>query len=421
MRYVLLALLAFSFVLSQSINAAWPHLGELSQFDANATHQLPDKLDPEKNALFALDLPGPGASTPLVVADRIILTCEIDGANGVVCYDTNGKELWRHSFGKTVEGKHRNATGANPSATTDGKHVAVYFKDASLACYTIDGQQLWQTNLTDEFGKGELWWDLGTSPVTSSRGVVMAVMQAGESYLATFDYQTGDVLWQTPRNYKCAIESDQSYTTPTVIDVDGVETIVTFGADHLTGHNARTGKLLWEYAGLNPNNEGMWRTIASAAVDEGVAVVPFGRGEFVSGVKLGGSGDITESGELWTVEGVGSDVPTPQIVNGCVYVLGDGKATRGTVTCLDLQSGKELWADKLPRARGGYYSSPLVVADRLYCIQDDGKALVCRINNGLELLSKAELDELVVATPVLLGDDILVRTRSKLYRFGVEN
>ena len=77
--------------------------------------------------------------------------------------------------------------------------------------------------------------------------------------------------------------------------IDGKDVIVTWGADHLTGHDAATGKLLvgmWRISIRVIN--GAWRTIASAVVSDGVAVVPYGRGEFLAGVRVGGSGDITK-------------------------------------------------------------------------------------------------------------------------------
>src|SRR5690606_22122795 len=141
-----------------------------------------------------------------------------------------------------------------------------YFKSGVVACCDLKGKKRWQTNLQDKFGKDTLWWDVGTSPVLSSAGVVIAVMQEGTSYMVTLDIESGDVVWHQPRQYKTATESDQSYTTPSVATIDGVETIVTWGADHLTGHDAKSGKQLWEIGGFNVDNEGMWRTIASATV-----------------------------------------------------------------------------------------------------------------------------------------------------------
>ena len=44
------------------------------------------------NVLWKIDLPGKGASTPVVWGDRIVLTCAIDGKNGVLCLDREGRQ-----------------------------------------------------------------------------------------------------------------------------------------------------------------------------------------------------------------------------------------------------------------------------------------------------------------------------------------
>ena len=393
--------------------AAWPHLGDLPNTSDQEADNLPLQLDP-KQCAWVVSLPGPGSSTPLIAKGRIFVTCEMDSQNGIVCLKPDGSESWRRSFGTAIAGKHRNASGANPSPVTNGSQIITYYKDTSVACYDFDGQPLWQINLADRYGAGKLWWDLGASPAITSTGVVFAVMHEGESYLVTLDIHTGAEIWRTLRNYTCAEESDQSYTTPTIVQCDQVETIVSFGANHLTAHHAQTGKLIWECGGFNPNDEGLWRTISSAVAGHGIAVTSYGRGEYVCGVRLTGHGDITSSNRIWTREGIGSDVPTPSIRGQRVTLLSD----RGEVHCLDLQTGTSHWQDQLPKSGKKYYSSPLVVGNRLYCFREDGAAFVCEIDNGLKVLSENNLDEQVIATPVLLGNDLLVRSRERLFRFA---
>lgn len=379
---------------------------------------LPVKFSQDENMIWQIDLGGEGSSTPVVWGDAIYVTVtagDEDAAKDVLAsYGIDGEERWRREIGKAREAKNRVATGSNPSPVTDGEHVIAYFKSGQLACTDTAGKILWNKNLQDEYGKDTLWWDLGTSPILTSHGVVVAVIQEGDSYLVCLDLDSGEELWRESRIYERPTESDQSYTTPAVVDVEGRETIVTWGADHLTGHDAATGELLWESGGFNPESQGAWRTIASATIVDGVAIVPYGRGEFLAAVRLGGSGDVTAENRLWTKQGVGADVPCPIVADDKIYVLSD----RGKVTCLDLHSGDELWSDELPRGRSNYFSSPLLVGDKLYCLREDGTLFVASVDGGLEVLAENELGEHSVATPVPLEDSLLVRTRGKLYRFG---
>ena len=125
---------------------------------------------PQKNVLWRVPLPGLGASTPVVAGDAVVVTCAVDGEDAAICLDRAGKERWRRSLGPERAGKHKKATGCNPSPVTDGTHVWVYYKSGTLACLNLaDGAVVWRTNLQEKFGADTLWWDLGTSPVPRSK------------------------------------------------------------------------------------------------------------------------------------------------------------------------------------------------------------------------------------------------------------
>ena len=109
----------------------------------------PTHWSKSENVVWKADLPGKGASTPVVWGNRIILTCAIDGKNGVLCLDLEGKPVWQQTIGYEKAGKHAKATGCNPSATTDGKHLYVYFKSGDLACLDFAGKIVWQHNLQE--------------------------------------------------------------------------------------------------------------------------------------------------------------------------------------------------------------------------------------------------------------------------------
>lgn len=414
MSNILRLSLALMISVAASASADWPQWrGPQGNMVAPAG-EYPTEFSSERNCLWQVEIGGEGASTPIVSADAIYLTTTIDDQDVVVSYDLNGTERWRKELGAARIGKHRNATGSNPSAVTDGEKVAVYFKSGLVACLTTSGEELWRVNLQEKYGKDTLWWDLGTSPVLSQAGVLIAVMQAGDSYLVTLDLETGEVVWKTQRKYDRPDESDQAYTTPSVVHIGGQEIIVTWGADHLTGHDSETGTLLWERDGFNPKNETMWRVIASVTVVDGVAVVPYGRGNFVVAEHLPKSDNTTDRQPLWHRSELGSDVPCPVISDGKVYLLGD----KGQLSCLNFQTGETIWQGTLPRGKEKYYSSPLLADGKLYCLRADGMLFVASAGDEFQLLAENDLEEMAVASPVPVDNSLLVRTRTKLFRFG---
>ena len=394
----------------------WPQWRGVNGRGAVAENKAPKQLDADKNLLWKTDLPGPGASTPMVWDGRIVVTCEIDGHDGVVCYDQAGREKWRHVFGPTITSRHRSASGCNPSPVTEGQLVYVYYKSGTLAALTLSGELRWQINVQKLYGKSTLLWDLGTSPVMTTKGLVIAVMQNDDSYVLCLDKKTGKKIWRGARKVISYEESYDAYTTPSIARVDGVETIVTWGGDHVVGHCAETGKQLWQAGGYNPEKAVHWRVIASAVVIDGIAVAPFGRGHYLVGVKLGGSGDVTESNTVWVKDGVGADVPTPAARDGRVYVLGD----RGHVTCLEATSGDVHWAERLPSGASKFYASPLLAGDRLYCIASKGLVYCGRVTDkGLTNVVETRIQDSILASPIVVDDQILIRGRKALYCFGV--
>ncbi len=364
-----------------------------------------------KQIEWKVKLPGIGVSTPAVWDNQIFVTCPIAGHNALMAFDWQGKLTWKAVFGPEIAGKHRNASGCNPSPVTDGKHVFVYYKNGELAGLDLQGKILWKTNLQERFAKDTLYWDLGTSPALTEKSVIMAVMHTGQSYLAAFDKDTGDLQWKIARDYSTPPEGDQSYSTPNIIERNGQQIILVWGAEHLTAHAADDGRMLWTCGGFNPEENRNWVTVASAVVDGNIAIVPYGRGSRLTGIKLDGQGDVTDTHRLWTRNDTGSFVPTPVIHNGRVYLVRDA----GEVECLDPTTGKTLWSDKFPKNRNKFYSSPVIAGGKLYAPREDGVIFVADISDKFKLLSENDMGERVIASPVPVAGKLLIRGEENLY------
>jgi len=140
--------------------------------------------------------------------------------------------------------------------------------------------------------------------------------------------------------------------------------------------------------------------------------VPYGREKYTAGIKIGGSGDITKSARLWEVSGIGSDVATPVISDGRVYIVN----FKGEIWCLDIRTGKEIWQDELPKGKGAFYSSPIIAGNKLYLCREKGTVYVCEITSkGLKVLNQGQFDDFFVAAPVLVRNRILLRGEKNLY------
>jgi outer membrane protein assembly factor BamB len=368
---------------------------------------------------WRVELPGKGSSTPIVQSERIYLTAPVEGRDAVLCYDAEGKQVFQTVYGPEDAGKHRRGSGSNASPVTDGHGLFVYFKSGTLAALDLSGEKRWDLNLVEKYGRESLYWDHGTSPVLTEKHVVMARIDERDSWLAAFDKASGELAWKVERNYETPKENDHGYTTPLVIEHDGQEAILTWGAEHITIHAAADGRLLWSCGNFNPQRSAMWPTIASPVIVDEMVVVAFGRADRRSprlfGVRLTGSGDVTRTNHVWDRDDVGAFVPTPLVHDGKVIVLGD----RGDIHCLDPETGETIWQDRFPQARANFYASPLLIGDHLYTVREDGTAFVSRIvGRTHELLAENEMGQAIIGSPVPFGDGILFRGDSDLFFVG---
>jgi len=375
----------------------------------------PVKFGAEKY-LWRAELPGKGCSTPIVLNETIYLTSPADGKDAVLCYDLAGKEKWRTAFDQEKPGKHRNGSGSNASPVTDGNAVFAYFKSGTLAAVELGGKERWKTNLVERFGPDTLYWDHGTSPVLTAKHVVMARMHQGESWLAAFDKVTGEMAWKVPRNYSTPRECDHGYSTPVVMEHQGKESILVWGAEHLTIHDAADGKVTWSCGDFNPEAKAMWPSIATPVIVGDMVIIAYGRNDRglprLFGVRLTGSGDVTKTNHVWKRDDLGTFVPTPVVYKGRVIFVRD----RGEVACIDPKTGKTIWGGEFPRQKANYYASPLVAGDKLYAPREDGTVMVANIaGDKLELLAENEMGETIIGSPVPVENRLLIRGVKNLF------
>jgi outer membrane protein assembly factor BamB len=391
--------------------ANWPRWRGPHDDGGNEHGSYPIKWDSTTNLLWKAALPGKGCSTPIVWDNQILLTAPVNAQDAVLAFDWSGKLLWQAVVGAEVKGKHLNGSGSNPSPTTDGQNLFIYFKSGNFAALSLDGKLRWKANLVERFGKDTLYWDYGTSPVLTDKFVVVTMMHHGESWLAAFDKLTGDLRWKVARNYKTPTEGDHSYATPLAFQHRGQEALLVWGAEHLTAHDAANGTILWSCGDFNPEGKGNWVAVASHLIVGDMAIVPYGRGSRLHGIKLGGSGDVTATHRAWKRDDTGTFVPTPAAYKGKVYLVRD----RGEVECIDPATGKTIWKGELPKNSASYYSSPALADGKLYAAREDGVVFVARVEGKFEVLGENIMGERIIASPVPVANRLLLRGEKHLF------
>jgi outer membrane protein assembly factor BamB len=397
---------------------SWPSWRGADSSGAATSGKYAAKFSADEGLAWKLELPDKGCSTPIVWGDKIIVTTPDQGKDTVLCLDWKGKTQWSTSLGAETRGKHVRGSGSNPSPVTDGERLYVHFKSGRIAALDMAGKVLWQDNVIKRYGDMKLYWDHGTSPVLTSKYVVQAVMNQRSSYLVAFDKLTGEVAWHVDRHYNLRNEGDESYASPIPLTLNGKEIVLVWGGEHLDAHDAKDGAKLFSCGGFNYLNKRNWPHVSTPVIVGDVAIVPFGRQkkETLTGVKLGGSGDITESNVLWKRKDRGAFVTTPVAYKGKVYsVSGVQSRQAGMVTCLDPATGTTHWEGKLQEDRVEFFSSPVIADDKLYHARIDGKVFVAQVEPEFKVLSVNDMGEPIVAAPVPVGNHILIRGFDTLF------
>lgn len=394
----------------------WPRWRGPQDNGSTEAGTYPIKWDADK-VLWKASLPGKGCSTPAIWNQRIYLTAPVNGQDGALAFDWNGKLLWQTTFGKENSGKHRNGSGSNPSPATDGKSIFVYFKSGTLAALDPNGKVRWQTNLVQSFGPDTLYWDHGISPVLGEKYVIIVRMHHGESWLAAFDKSTGELRWKVSRNYETPVEGDHGYSTPLLLHRNGKEELLVWGGQHVTLHDISGGKELWSFGeAFNPESKPNWPTVASVVLAGDIAVVPFGRADRgqprLHGIKIGDeSGSSAKKARIWERNDTGTFVPTPALYKGRVYIVRD----RGEVECIDPATGTSIWSNAFPKASSNFYSSPVVACGKLYAAREDGVVFVANVEGNYELLAENNMGERIIASPVPIASRLFIRGEQHLF------
>jgi outer membrane protein assembly factor BamB len=399
----------------------WPQWRGPSLNGLSAEKNLPVRWSKTENITWKLPLPAWSGSTPIIWGDRIFLSVaddlrhregenlflwSIDRAKGTV--------LWKRSLGG---GNHqeRKQNMSSPSPVTDGKRVWVMTGTGILKAFDFDGKELWNRDIQKDYGRFGLNWGYGSSPLLVGDALYVQVLHGmrtdDPSYVLRIDAASGRTLWRVERPTHARFESPDAYTTPALLKYGSASEIVVTGGDVVTGHDPATGKELWRANGLNPDNDGSYRIVASPLVHGDLIVAPT-RERPLLVFKAGGRGDISRSHLLWSFN-YGPDVPTPVTDGTYLYVVND----RGIMWCLDLKTGKEVYGRQ--RLRSATYSGSPVLADgKIYVTNEDGVTVVVKAGPTFQVLAENDFDDYTLSSPAVSEGQIFIRTATHLYCIG---
>lgn len=364
----------------------------------------------DKDYHWKITLPGTGHSSPAVWGDRVFLTCgkEETGTRIVCCVSAgDGKLLWQREYPSKTYRFHKDNSYASASPAVDAERVYARWtvpEKITLRALTHDGAEVWDRDLGPFAGPH----GSGASPVVWGDTVILGNDQLGESFLIAVDAATGKTRWKTPRP-----SGRVSYCTPCVYRGKGEkpQLIFTSTAAGMTGVDPETGTINWKIRWDYPSSE---RFVASPVVAGGLVFAVTGKGgRGLHGAAVRpGSPDGTRPPKL--AYALGKPMfytATPVAAGGLLFCCTD----RTEMFCLDAATGERLW--RRPE-REGFYSSPLLIGDRIYWITKKGTVIVTAASKELKVLGQTPLGEMTYNTPAVADGVMYLRTNTALMSLG---
>ncbi|HVK57631.1 MAG TPA: PQQ-binding-like beta-propeller repeat protein [Candidatus Kapabacteria bacterium] len=427
----LLSLAAAASTIFNTMAADWPQWRGPSFNGFTEEKALPTEFSKE-SAVWALDMPGPSASTPVVIGDKVFVSTA-DSQNKslrAMCIDRKtGKVIWDHKTGDGINRDDR-SNYSSPSPAADKDRVIFFYGNGTLVAFDHSGKELWQRSITKDYGDFAFQWTFSSSPMLAYGKLYLQVLQrdtpvhgkgkqGAESFLLAMDPATGKELFRHVRPSEAAAESLEAFSTPIPHKNGNRDEIVILGGDCITGHDPATGKEFWRWGSWNPNRIGHWRLVPSPVAGGGVILACAPKGSPVFAVKSGLNGNQDDSAIAWKSETreVSSDVSTPLFMDGDFFVLAEDKRSLSRV---EPATGKVKWTSELP-GRKKFEASPTGADGKIYLMNFAGDVAVVDAKEG-KVLNTVPMgdgnDDMVRSTIVAANGQLLIRTNKKLYCIG---
>lgn len=433
----LVAMIAASPIDAQSAPNDWPGFRGPNASGAIAGATPPAKWSDDRNLAWKVDLPGAGASSPIVVGDRVYVTCYsgfgVPGGNQtdpselehhIVCVDRrSGEILWNRRIDGALRKRPRKVQisehgFATPTPVCDGETIYAYFGPAGVVAVDLDGVVRWHaaigepnpdaaeaTNRVVRNGKAlDLNWGAAASPALCGD---LLIVNAGEDShsVRAFDKRTGKLVWT-----RDSANLEGCASSPAVVG-EGAATVVVLGlGGEVWALAPSTGDVVWR---VETKTRG---GIAPTPVSDGKVVYTFGGGRGFA-LRLGPiAGEDASDRVLWKGEDL--DIPSPVLHDGRLILV----RQNGILVCLDAATGAKTLKARLGGKPGRIYASPIVADGKLYVVSRTRGTFVYALDGDaadgaptLVARNAFDDDSTFNASPTAVGRQLFIRSDKRLY------
>ena len=364
---------------------------------------VPTHLDRAKHVAWNSPLPGRGLSSPVIVGDRVYVTCA-SGANKdrlhIRCHSTaTGELIWERQFWATGRTNcHEKTSVAASTPASDGERIYALFSSNDVICLDLDGRLQWLRGLTSDYPNASNSLGMASSPIVVSETLIVQCENDSDSFAVGLDVESGKNRWRLER------PAMSNYTTPMVVEDEatGKALVALQSGRGIHAIDPATGKSAWTY------RDGA-STVPSSIIAGNTLYVP---SHGITAVR--GSSQGQEPEQLWRSGQLRPATASPIVVGDKIFTVNNA----GVVTAGRLTDGKRLWQ---LRTKGPYSGSPVGWGHYLYFANEKG--LVQVVDTSVEegkIVGQIDLEETVLCTPAISGGALYLRSDQHLWKIAKE-
>jgi outer membrane protein assembly factor BamB len=365
--------------------------------------QLASDWDTEPPKLLWRNRVGPGWSSLIVVDNHVVTQEQRGDAEAVVCYEAaTGREIWFHEDAGRFDEK---LAGVGPRATPTYRDGRIYTFGAKgkLNCLTAEtGSVVWSRDTTidaDVDAADIPTWGYSVSPLVVDGLVVVFPGGTKDKSLLAYRADDGELAWSQAAG-------KNSYSSPQLITLAGVEQIVMHDGKALAGYDIAAGTKLWEEPWTGTNGAPMIQPHQAASGELLISTEPG-----ASQLKISRDGDQWRVSTQWEAETFRPGFSDFVIHGGYLFGLDNG-----ILCCYDAATGKRVWK------KGRYGHGQLVIlADQsaLLITSDQGEVILAAVSaEGHEVLGRFQaIEGKTWNSPVIAGGRLLLRNAEEMAAF----
>jgi outer membrane protein assembly factor BamB len=264
-----------------------------------------------------------------------------------------------------------------------------------------DGRVLWRTNMLEDAGATNLPWGMSAAPLVVDHTVVVLPGGRNGRSVVAYDRRTGKPAWS-------ALDDQQSYSSPMLVQLAGVRQILVFSASRLMGLTPDRGEVLWEHP---------WKTQFDVNASQPLLIgdnrlfVSTGYGTGAAVLELTEVGGRFSVREVWRNIRMKNQFTSSVLHEGFVYGLDEA-----ILACVDAATGDLKW-------KGGRYGygQLMLASGHLIVLTEDGDLALVRAtpDRHQEIARFPVLDGKTWNHPAIAGGYLLVRNVSEMAAFDL--